>query len=236
MTGRRNGRSTRLLHGRTQLHLECLADRAGPNLLLLHSLFGSLEDWRPAVRGWEGSVWALDFAGHGRSTWREGGLYFPEAFAADADAALRELGEAYVAGSGVGAYVALLIAGARPERVPAALLLDGPGLWGGGPNPPATPDKSAFERLYSASVSSSAVESVTTDPRVVLAEDDVRPEDYAVAFAREANLVLLAEDESPRPPWWMALRAEGRVRALQADRPELLRQLGESTRPGARQT
>ena len=72
--------------------------------------------------------------------------------------------------------------------------------------------------------------------RVVLAEDDVRPKDYAVAFAREANLVLLAEDESPRPPWWMALRAEGRVRALQADRPELLRQLGESTRPGARQT
>lgn len=236
MTGRRNGRSTRLLHGRTQLHLECLADRAGPNLLLLHSLFGSLEDWRPAVRGWEGSVWALDFAGHGRSTWREGGLYFPEAFAADADAALRELGEAYVAGSGVGAYVALLIAGARPERVPAALLLDGPGLWGGGPNPPATPDRSAFERLYSASVSSSAVESVTTDPRVVLAEDDVRPEDYAVAFAREANLVLLAEDESPRPPWWMALRAEGRVRTLQADRPELMRQLGESTQLTARRT
>ena len=51
---------------------------------------------------------------------------------ADADAALAHLGPATVYGRGLGAYVALLIAGARPDLVRGAVLDDGPGLVGGG--------------------------------------------------------------------------------------------------------
>ena len=53
----------------------------------------------------------------------------------DADVALAHLGAATVLGRGLGAYVALLIAGARPHLVRGAVLCDGPGLAGGGIGP-----------------------------------------------------------------------------------------------------
>jgi pimeloyl-ACP methyl ester carboxylesterase len=51
---------------------------------------------------------------------------------ADADAALAHLGRATIAGRGLGAYIGLLLAGGRPQQVRGAILLDGPGLAGGG--------------------------------------------------------------------------------------------------------
>jgi pimeloyl-ACP methyl ester carboxylesterase len=54
---------------------------------------------------------------------------------ADADTALRHLGRATLVGRGLGAYVALLLAGARPTGVRGAILRDGLGLAGGGPRP-----------------------------------------------------------------------------------------------------
>ena len=54
---------------------------------------------------------------------------------ADADAALARLGRATLLGRGLGAYVALLLAGARPKPVRGAILCDGPGLAGGGSRP-----------------------------------------------------------------------------------------------------
>src|SRR5690606_42068802 len=65
------------------------------------------------------------------------GGYYCEALMGDVDAALAHLGPCTVHGRGLGAYVALLIAGARPTLVRGAVLADGPGLAGGGPNPPA---------------------------------------------------------------------------------------------------
>ncbi|MGH7788553.1 MAG: alpha/beta fold hydrolase, partial [Candidatus Binatia bacterium] len=126
----------RIQHGRCALELHDLGGTgAAPPLLLLHALGGSARDWSEAAAGWPGQVCGLDFAGHGRSDALPGGGYTAELLAADADAALAVLGGAALAGAGIGAYAALLLAGARRDLVPAALLLPGRGLDGGGAQP-----------------------------------------------------------------------------------------------------
>jgi pimeloyl-ACP methyl ester carboxylesterase len=191
----------RITHGRIALELHELARREGPSLLLLHALFGNSEDWGEAPAAWPGRVYALDFSGHGRSDWLTGGSYYPELLAADVDAVLVHTGPALIAGDGLGAYVALLVAGARPDLVPAALLLPGAGLEGGG----ALPD---FERDFpdvEAWMQQTAVVG-RCDPLVRMLDLLVRPADYAEAFARAARRLLLVEDGPPRPPWWEAAR------------------------------
>ena len=87
---------------------------------------------------WPGPVVGLDFVGHGASSIPNGGGYSAEILLADADTALRHLGEVTVAGRGLGAYIALLArrgpARARARRAssstgpaPSARSL-GPGL------------------------------------------------------------------------------------------------------------
>lgn len=215
----------KLRSGRTALQLACLKDADGPNLLLLHELFGNKGDWSDAVLTWEGSVWALDFSGHGDSAWREGGIYFPEILVTDADAALAELGEAFVAGAGVGAYAALLLAGGRPQAVHAALLLPGEGLSGFGPEPQVAPDREAFARLTEAHRGSVDPASQPHDPRVLLAGADTRPPDYALTFAERANALVLSEDGSARPPWWEGLREATGVTRSASDLGAALREL-----------
>jgi pimeloyl-ACP methyl ester carboxylesterase len=97
---------------------------------------------------------------------------------ADVDTALRTCGPSTLLGRGLGAYVALLAAGARADLVRGAILADGPGLVGGGTRPlspnilclddagpdPATPDPYAAAEL----------------------SRDVRPGDYAATWARHA--------------------------------------------------
>lgn len=213
MTAEANGVPVQLRNGRTALHLHCHKRADGPNLLLLHELYGNAHDWAEAAAGWDGSVFALDFSGHGRSGWRDGGIYSPEVLAADADAALGELGDTFVAGAGVGAYAALLLAGGRPGSVRAALLLPGEGLAGGGAEPQVHPDREAFARLIEAHRSSADPSSASHDPRVVLSGSDMRPPDYARVFAERAKALLLAEDGTPRPSWWEHLRdVDGVVR------------------------
>jgi pimeloyl-ACP methyl ester carboxylesterase len=122
---------------------------------------------------------------------------------ADADAALARLGTATVMGRGLGAYVALLLAGARPTEVRGAILRDGPGLVGGGPRP------------------GTAVIS-TVDPDAVVPPDpfaavelsrDVRPPDYASSFARQAAQLSalvrpIAVCAIGRPEWLRAVLEE----------------------------
>jgi pimeloyl-ACP methyl ester carboxylesterase len=204
----------RIQHGRVTLELHELVRRDGPALLLLHGLFGSSADWGEAPATWRGPVFALDFAGHGQSEWVAGGAYYPEMLAGDADAVLAHVGQAAVAGAGVGAYVALLVAGARHDVVPAALLLPGAGLAGGG----ALPDfHSEFPQFEVA-----ARKAGECDPLVRILERDIRPVDYAEPFACAAHRLLLAEDGESRPPWWEAARRSPSAEVVTADLPAAL--------------
>lgn len=195
----------RLRHGKIELALHGLrADASGRALLLLHGRGGRSPDAVPDdVATWPGPIWALDFTGHGASTVPKGGGYSVEVLMADADHALERIGAATVLGRGLGAYVALLLAGARPELVRGAILCDGPGLAGGGPRP-VTPTV----------VRPTDAELRAPDPFAMLElARDVRPPDYATSFVRQTT--QLSELERPisvcgveRPDWLVAVIEE----------------------------
>ena len=192
-----------LVHNRVELALHTLRDGAGRTLLLLHGLGEQSPAVVPgAVAAWSGPIMALDFTGHGDSTQPVGGGYTAEILMGDADAALQHLGEATVVGRGLGAYIALLIAGARAEQVRGVILADGPGL-SGGPSVPTSQPVFSLDTVET-----------TPDP-YALAElgRDLRPPDYATAFSR---LALQGSDlEQPitvvarfRPAWLRAVAGE----------------------------
>ena len=190
-----------LRHNRVELALHELRASDGPRLLILHGLGErSPEDVPAWAASWPGAVWALDFTGHGQSTIPHGGGYTAEVLMGDVDAALEHLGPCTVLGRGLGGYVALLIAGARPDAVRGAIIADGPGLFGG-PSGPTSPALVAVPPGISG----------PPDPFVLLElSRDVRPPDYALTFARAA--VERSDLDAPlaiaamgRPPWLAAL-------------------------------
>ncbi len=166
-----------LRHSKVDLAVHELRGGSGRPLLLLHGLGERSPDAPPTwTDGWPGPVVALDFTGHGGSTVPKGGGYTAEVLMGDADIALAHTGPATVVGRGVGAYIALLIAGARPQLVRGAVLTDGPGLAGGPVGPSST---------VVAAVDLSAP--APPDPwALVELSRDVRPGDYAASFARQA--------------------------------------------------
>lgn len=199
---------TWLAHGRIRLALHTLKRPAGPPLLLLHGL-GESSDTGAEYESWPGSVHALDFTGHGASTVPAGGGYTAEVLMADADCALGHLGPSTIVGRGLGGYVALLIAGARPAEVRGAVIRDGPGLVGGSPTLPSpvirTPDPGATS---------------VPDP-FALSEmaGDIRPTDYATAYARQATHLSsldwpVSVCARSRPPWLAAVVEEPGVRTV----------------------
>jgi pimeloyl-ACP methyl ester carboxylesterase len=174
---------------------------------VLHELWGRGTDLSAAAASWPGGrVLALDFAGHGASDRVRGGTYSPETLSCGVDAALVEAGRAYLAGFGLGAYVALLMAGARPERVPAAYLLAGEGLDGGGSEPEWDLPLETVYASLAEQLAAAAADSDGADPMLRSCARDLRPTDYAFAYAERAPRLLLAEDGSQRPEWWRALR------------------------------
>jgi len=192
-------------HGRVRLALHELRGGDGPTLLLLHPLADRTPVEVPDdAAAWPGSIHGLDFTGHGESTVPAGGGYTSELLMADADVALAHLGPCTILGRGLGAYIALTIAGARPDLVRGAVLADGAGLAGGGETPgsvlvlppPETgtgtaPDPWALTEL----------------------SRDLRPPDYATSFVRLA--VQLSGLDTPvtvsarfQPPWLEAVAHE----------------------------
>jgi pimeloyl-ACP methyl ester carboxylesterase len=193
-----------LQHGKVRLALHELRDGSGPTLLLLHGLGERSPEAVPEpAAAWPGGVFALDFTGHGESSVPAGGGYTCEVLMGDADAALAELGPLTLLGRGLGAYVALLLAGARPGDVRGAVLVDGPGLFGG----PSGPSSPAIVQLAGPSP-------VTPDPYALIElTRDVRPPDYAATFARQAAATSpletpLTVSTVGRPPWLEAVAAE----------------------------
>jgi pimeloyl-ACP methyl ester carboxylesterase len=97
-------------------------------LVLLHGLTGSGADWAPvAARLAAGRrVIALDARGHGLSDWSADAAYAGDAHFADVATALDALGVARcdLAGFSMGGSVAILVAGALPERVARLIVVD----------------------------------------------------------------------------------------------------------------
>jgi hypothetical protein len=137
--------------------------------------------------------------------------------AGDADAALAQLERAAVAGTGLGAYIALMLASARSTAVPAALLLPGHGLEGAGPVP-------EYEAPFPEIDAIGAVRADGFDPFVEMTEYFVRPPEYARDLASAAQQILLADD-GERPPWWVALRSCSNVEAVPLDLDTAIRRL-----------
>ncbi len=201
-----------LRHGKIDLalhHLRGATAAGGRPLLILHGLGeaspATLPTWADT---WPGPVAALDFTGHGRSTIPHGGGYTAELLLGDADAALAALTEGdparsiTVVGRGLGAYIALQIAGARASQVHGAILVDGPGLAGG----PTGPTSQSFFSLPP---------SPTAPDPYALVElgRDLRPPDYATLFVRLA--LAGSELDEPiavasvfRPEWLEAVVKE----------------------------
>ena len=176
---------TMLRHGKVELALHHLRDATaggGRPLLILHGLGESSPHTCPRwADSWSGPVAALDFTGHGQSTVPRGGGYTAELLLGDADAALNSLTEGdptrsiTVAGRGLGAYIALQLAGGRAAQVHGAVLVDGPGLAGG----PTGPTSQSFFSLP-------ASDAVPDPYALVELGRDLRPPDYATLFVRLA--------------------------------------------------
>ena len=108
---------TMVRHNRVDLALHRLSTGDGVSrpLLLLHALGGRTPDRVPDWITWPGPVLGLDFTGHGASTVPTGGGYSAEILVGDVDAALGVTGPVTLLGAGLGAYIALLVAAARPD-------------------------------------------------------------------------------------------------------------------------
>ena len=169
-------RSTVVTHNRVSLAVHEVdpgdPDAARP-LLLLHGLGERTPRTTPGSVEWPGPVIGLDFTGHGDSTVPVGGGYTSEILVGDVDAVLEHLAEPVtILGRGLGAYIALLSAAARPDVVRGAVLADGPGVAGGGVHP-------GSRALVVPNAPSSA-----PDPYALMdLARDVRPADYARTFA-----------------------------------------------------
>jgi pimeloyl-ACP methyl ester carboxylesterase len=203
---------TMLRHGKVELalhHLRGSTVAGGRPLLILHGLGEesprTVPTWADA---WPGPIAALDFTGHGGSTIPRGGGYTAELLLGDADAALAALtnGDSTrsitVVGRGLGAYIALQLAGARAAQVHGAILVDGPGLAGG----PTGPTSQSFFSLPSSTA--------TPDPyALVELGRDLRPPDYAALFVRLALAGSTLEEPIAvssvfRPEWLEAVAKE----------------------------
>lgn len=206
-----------LTHNRVTLALHPLrTDGDGHPVLLLHGLGERTPAAAPAwLDGWPGPVWGLDLTGHGASTPSTGGGYTAEILMADVAVALDHTGPATIVGRGLGAYVGMLAAGACPDRVRGVVLLDGPGLAGGGPAPgspmmlsgvtlpPGPPDPYALVELTR----------------------DVRPPDYALSWVHQAVDGAVVDPPITvatrfRPPWLTAVA--GAPGVVEADLPDAL--------------
>ena len=212
---------TELTHTRARLALHHLADgerdvgdggECHP-LLLLHGLGERSPQRVPAgLERWPGPVVALDFVGHGDSSRSTGGGYTAELLMADADAAVRHLGKVTVHGRGLGAYIALLIAGARPDLVWGAILADGPGMIGGGTGP--------MSPVINPGDGDGPVLPGRPDPyALVELSRDPRPPDYAAAFTAMAMHSTTLETPIAvvavtRPAWLEAILPEPGVESM----------------------
>ncbi|GGY04252.1 alpha/beta fold hydrolase [Paludibacterium paludis] len=120
-----------VLNGRRH-HIRHWGNESAPPLFLLHGWMDSSATFRFATADLEHD-WHLiapDWRGFGDSEWNAGGYYFPD-YLADLDALLERVSPkapVRLAGHSMGAMIAGIYSGVRPERVAAVALLEGFGL------------------------------------------------------------------------------------------------------------
>ncbi|GAA3001714.1 alpha/beta fold hydrolase [Streptomyces fulvorobeus] len=99
-----------------------------PGILMLHGLMGRAAHWTSTARRLAGRhrVYGLDQRGHGRSEKPADGPYTRDAYVADAEAAVEQLGLAPVTlvGHAMGALTAWQLAAKRPDLVRALVICD----------------------------------------------------------------------------------------------------------------
>ena len=179
-------------HNRIELAVHTLAEGATEDchpLLLLHGLGESTPSAVPDGIDWPGHVLGLDFTGHGHSTMPVGGGYTSEILVGDVDAVIEHLGTPVtILGRGLGAYVGMVTAAARPDAVRGVVMADGPGLAGGGVHPGSRALVRPSDTVG------------PPDPYALLElSRDVRPADYARSFAGYA-----VEGSPLEVPLWVA--------------------------------
>ena len=193
-----------LVNGSLRLALHTLAEGEGRPLLLLHGLGEQSPMSRPEwTSAWNGPVLALDFTGHGESDVPVSGGYTPEGLMSDVDAVLAEHGPVTIVGRGFGAWVGLLVAGARTSHVHGVVLFDGSGAVGGGSQPP-TPYVNVLPASGTTKPDPYALLELSRDPR---------PPDYALDYVR--FILEDSEIENPivvsariRPEWLAAVASD----------------------------
>ena len=193
-----------LVNGSLRLALHTLAEGEGRPLLLLHGLGEQSPMSRPEWTSvWNGPVLALDFTGHGESDVPVSGGYTPEGLMSDVDAVLAGHGPVTIVGRGFGAWVGLLVAGARTSHVHGVVLFDGSGAVGGGSQPP-TPYVNVLPASGTTKPDPYALLELSRDPR---------PPDYALDYVR--FILEDSEIENPivvsariRPEWLAAVASD----------------------------
>jgi len=110
-------------------HIRRWGDPAAPKVFLLHGFLDVSATWQPVAEGLlpRYQVLSPDFRGFGHTEWPQDGYWFPD-YVGDVDV----IADHYSAGEPVslvghsmGAQVASLYAGLRPERVKKLVCLDG---------------------------------------------------------------------------------------------------------------
>lgn len=118
--------------GSQRLHLRHWGRDQAPLLFVLHGWMDCAATFQFMVEALRGDwhIIAPDWRGFGESDWNPGSYYAPD-YLADLDALLTRYSPrqpVYLAGHSMGAMVAGLYAGIRPERVRALALIEGFGL------------------------------------------------------------------------------------------------------------
>lgn len=203
---RDDGDPAYLRHGWSRLVLHELQVEGPRHLLLLHGLGEATPEEIPEYAAdWPGSIYGLDLSGHGHSSRSVGGGYVSEYLVGDVDIALARIGPSTIVGRGLGAYVALLVAGARPGLVRGLVLCDGRGLAGGAATPGVRPVVAATPPIddpFALDPDPLAVAELDTEWRLPHVARD-----FATAFASAHDLGAgaIAVCATERPPWLAAI-------------------------------
>ncbi|MGE0877767.1 MAG: alpha/beta hydrolase [Acidimicrobiia bacterium] len=187
---------------RLVLHeLRLSGERSNP-LLLLHGAGERTDKEIPHfAEAWGGDIYGLDFTGHGESSRTRGGGFVSEYLVGDVDIALARIGPATIVGRGLGAWIGLLVAGARPELVRGLVLCDGPGLAGGGDRAGVRPIAWPLDAAQAGDADPYAAPELDAEWR--FPEVAVR---FAEGFTKNAATDRpLAVCTDARPPWLAAV-------------------------------